>query len=70
MTIAKFSIIAGVLILCTGIACLYADKISWLGHLPGDLTFKGKNVTFYVPLTTSIILSLLLSLILYGVHRQ
>jgi hypothetical protein len=40
-----------------------------LGRLPGDITYRGKNTTFYFPLATSILLSLVFSLILYLVGR-
>ncbi len=40
-----------------------------LGRLPGDLFYRGKNTTFYFPLATSILLSVVLSLVLYLVGR-
>jgi len=40
-----------------------------LGKLPGDIVYRGKNTTFYFPLATSIVLSVLLSLILFVVGR-
>lgn len=40
-----------------------------LGRLPGDLFYRGKNTTFYFPLATSILLSVILSLVLYLVGR-
>jgi hypothetical protein len=40
-----------------------------LGRLPGDIYYRGKNTTFYFPLTTSILLSVVLSLVLYLVSR-
>jgi len=40
-----------------------------LGKLPGDIVYRGKNTTFYFPLATSIVLSVLLSLILYVIGR-
>ena len=40
-----------------------------LGRLPGDILYRGKNTTFYFPLATSIVLSVLLSLILFLVSR-
>jgi Protein of unknown function (DUF2905) len=56
-------VIAGVLVLFLGRAHLP------LGRLPGDMVFRGKNTRFYFPLTTSVVLSLLLSLFLYVVGR-
>jgi Protein of unknown function (DUF2905) len=40
-----------------------------LGRLPGDIVYRGKNTTFYFPLATSIVLSVLLSIILFLVGR-
>ena len=40
-----------------------------LGHLPGDIIYRGKHGTFYFPLTTCILLSVLLSLIFYLINR-
>jgi hypothetical protein len=40
-----------------------------LGRLPGDISYRGKNATFYFPIATSILLSVALSLILYVVSR-
>jgi Protein of unknown function (DUF2905) len=40
-----------------------------LGRLPGDIVYKGKNTVFYFPLATSILLSVVLSLLLYLVSR-
>jgi hypothetical protein len=56
-----FGIVLGVV----GAIMLVAPQIPWLGKLPGDISYRGKNVTFYFPLGTSILLSVVLSLILY-----
>lgn len=61
----KILIIAGCLMALLGIILLFADKIPWLGRLPGDISIKRDNFSFYFPLTTSILLSILISLILY-----
>jgi len=61
----KMLIVFGVIIVLAGIVLLMAPKIPWLGKLPGDITYKGKGFTFYFPLGTCILLSILLSLILY-----
>lgn len=41
-----------------------------LGRLPGDIIYRGKNTTFYFPLATSILLSVILSLVMYVVNRM
>ena len=43
----------------------FGDSLSWLGKLPGDISIKRENVSFYFPIATSIILSVLLSLLFY-----
>jgi hypothetical protein len=63
--IGKLLIIAGIFILILGIIFLLGDKIPFIGRLPGDIIIKKKNFTFYFPLVTSIILSLIFSLIIY-----
>jgi len=40
-----------------------------LGRLPGDIVYRGKNTTVYFPLATSILLSIILSLLFYGIGR-
>ena len=40
-----------------------------LGRLPGDILYRGKNTSFYFPITTSILLSVVLSLVLYVISR-
>ena len=61
----KFLIIGGVILFVTGLLLLYWDKIPFLGKLPGDIVYKGKNFTFYFPIVTSILISLIISLIIY-----
>jgi hypothetical protein len=63
--LGKMLIIFGVIMALAGVVLLLAPKIPWLGKLPGDITYHGKGFTFYFPLGTCILLSILLSLILY-----
>ncbi|PKL84170.1 MAG: DUF2905 domain-containing protein [Ignavibacteriae bacterium HGW-Ignavibacteriae-3] len=63
--LAKFLILGGAVLIILGIALLFWDKIPFLGRLPGDIIIKKKNYTFHFPIVTSIIISLVLSLILY-----
>lgn len=44
--------------------------IRWIGRLPGDILIKKKNVTFYFPLATSILISIILTLILMVLRRR
>jgi hypothetical protein len=63
--IGKFLIIFGTVIIAVGGLLLLSGKISWLGKLPGDIIIQKKNFTFYFPLATSILLSILLTLIFW-----
>lgn len=61
----------GGLILLFGVVLILAGKLNLpVGRLPGDFTWRGKNSTVYFPLMTSIILSVILSLVLYFVNRM
>ncbi len=65
--------LGAVLILVGGGLLLFVfwvGRIPWLGRLPGDLLIQRKHVTVYVPLTTSLILSLLGTLILWFLSRR
>lgn len=66
--LGKWLIIIGIILIIAGALMLYG-KPSFLGKLPGDITIKKENFTFYFPFMTSILLSLLISLILYIIHK-
>ena len=57
------------LVVIGGIVMLLGRTGLLLGRLPGDILYRGKNATFYFPLATSIVLSILLSVILLFVSR-
>ena len=59
----KMLIVIGVIIIVVGLLFMYGNKIPFVGKLPGDIVLKKKNFTFYFPLTTLIIINLLLLLI-------
>jgi hypothetical protein len=59
------------LLLVFGLVLILAGKVNLpIGRLPGDIVYRGKNTTFYFPLMTSILLSVILSLVLYVVNRM
>jgi len=58
----RFFIILGIGFIALGGMILFMPRISGLGKLPGDIEFHRGNFSFYFPLTTSIIISILLSL--------
>lgn len=61
----KWLIILGIILVIAGILIHYQVKIPWLGRLPGDFHFKKGNTEVYFPLATGILLSILLSAILF-----
>ncbi len=64
-SLGKIFIIIGAIIAVIGIILVLGDKIPWIGRLPGDIIIKRDKFTFYFPLLTSIIISLLLTLLFY-----
>ena len=67
--LGKMLIVFGVILAVVGVVLLLAPKIPWLGKLPGDFTYRGERFTFYFPLATCILLSVILSLSLYLFRR-
>lgn len=61
----KWIIVAGILIVVIGIIIyFFHDKLNWLGKLPGDIRVEKENFRFYFPITTMIILSIILTLLI------
>ena len=69
-SMAKILIITGLLIALFGVIILVAQKIPWFGKLPGDVCIKRDNFTIYFPVTTCILLSIVVSLILYLITKR
>jgi uncharacterized protein HemY len=63
--LARVIILVGVSLVIIGFVMLAIPKLPFLGKLPGDILIKRENFTFSFPLTTSILISLIISLILY-----
>jgi hypothetical protein len=63
--LGKMFIILGVIIILVGLGLLFAHRIPYIGRLPGDIYVKKDSFTFYFPLTTSIIVSVLLTIIFW-----
>lgn len=68
--IAKMLIGLGAFIILMGLFMLLISKMSGLGRLPGDIFFRKGNFTFYFPLATSIVLSLVLTILLNFFFRR
>jgi hypothetical protein len=64
--LGKMLIVLGVVLVVGGAVLILLGRTGLpLGKLPGDILYRGKNTTFYFPLATSILLSIVLSLLLY-----
>lgn len=61
----KLLIILGVICIIAGLAIMYLPKIPFLGKLPGDISIERENFKFYFPLGTSILISIILTLLLF-----
>lgn len=68
--IGRYLILIGVMIVIIGVIIAFFPKIPFLGKLPGDLHYRKDNFSFYFPITTSIVISLILSLIFYIIGRR
>jgi len=68
--VGKMLLGVGLAIALAGALILLAARLGLpLGRLPGDFSFRGKNVSFYFPLGTSLLISIVLSVILYLISR-
>jgi DUF2905 family protein len=66
----KLLVVFGVVLVGAGLALMGLGRTNLpLGRLPGDIVYRGKNTTFYFPLATSLLLSVVLSLVLYVLGR-
>ncbi len=68
--IGRAVIFLGVVLILVGLFFIYFDKIPLVGKLPGDILIKKGHFTFYFPLASSIILSIIFSIIFYLIGRH
>ncbi len=62
-SLGKLLILLGLFMIAIGVLLLMGDKIPWIGRLPGDILIRKKNFTFYFPIATSILISIILTLL-------
>lgn len=68
--IGKMLLFFGLVLAAIGLALVLLGRTNLpIGRLPGDIVYRGKNTTFYFPLVTSIVLSVVLSLIFYVIGK-
>jgi len=68
--LGKILIFFGVILILVGGVILLAGRIPWIGRLPGDIFIQRKNFSFYFPIATSIIISIILTLIIFILGRR
>ncbi len=67
--LGKMLILLGIVLVVVGLGFTFADKIPYFGRLPGDIYIKKEKFSFYFPLTTSILISIILT-ILFSIFRK
>jgi hypothetical protein len=65
----KLLIIVGIVCIVAGLFITYGPKIPFLGKLPGDISVERGNFRLFVPITTSILISIVLSLLIFLYNR-
>lgn len=68
--VGRLLVVFGLVIVVAGVLLMLIGRVPWLGRLPGDVHIQRGNWTFYFPLGTSILLSLVLSLVLWLLARR
>ena len=66
----KILVVFGIIMIVVGGLFMFGSKIPFIGRLPGDITIQKKNFSFYFPITTSIIISIILSIIMWLLGRK
>ncbi len=67
--LGRFLVMAGIILAVVGAVLWLSPKLPWLGRLPGDIVWEKGRWKFYFPLGTSILISIVLSLLLYLFRR-
>jgi hypothetical protein len=70
MALGRILIILGVVLLVAGVLVTVLGRFTPLGRLPGDITYRKGNFTLYFPWVTSLVLSLLLTAIMWLINRR
>ena len=68
--LGKVLIAFGLLIVLAGIVLMLVGRVPWIGRLPGDIHIQRGNFTFYFPLATSLLVSVVLTLVFYLLGRR
>jgi len=68
-SLGKILIVTGLVIAGIGVLLVLTPKVPWLGKLPGDILIKKDNFRFYFPVTTCIIISIILTFLFYLLRK-
>ena len=69
MVIGKTLILIGVMAIALGVIFMFGSKIPWIGKLPGDIYVQKGGFSLFFPLTTSIVISLVISIVLVLIKK-
>jgi Protein of unknown function (DUF2905) len=71
MALGRGLIIAGVLLVALGVMVMLSSRLPFkLGRLPGDIFYQGRNGSFYFPVVTCLLISVLVSVVMWLVNRK
>ena len=68
--LGRVLVVLGLIVVALGAVLLLVDRVPWIGRLPGDVHLQRGNWTFYFPIGTSILLSIVLTLVLWLIGRR
>jgi hypothetical protein len=68
--LGRVLVVLGLVVVALGVVLLLVGRVPWIGRLPGDIHLQRGNWTFYFPLGTSILLSIVLTLVLWLIGRR
>ncbi|HYG04437.1 MAG TPA: DUF2905 domain-containing protein [Chryseosolibacter sp.] len=66
---SKILITIGIVLVIAGLLIQLGHRMPWIGRLPGDVTVEKGNFKLYAPITTSILVSIFLSIVIYLINR-
>lgn len=67
-TVGLLVVVAGGCLIIAGLL-IYSGALNWFGRLPGDIRYEGENTRVYVPIVSMLIISIVLSVVLYLIRR-
>jgi len=68
--LGKYFILAGIALIIIGLIIrFFAGKLSWFAHLPGDIYIERENFKFYAPLTSMILISIVISILVWIIRK-